>query len=1178
MARAIPVEDLQKPGVVEELTDAQLKRAHEKLHVLDAKLVDAGMAREYATVHGHDFVIAEMTKRGIEHPDKGDALDQETEKLESVTAATPDVSRGVMIAMEVLDAPEGVDNPHITLAYLGKIGDELKEGDDDRIASALAGVQEVSIDAPVTAKAHFTPGDDGHPCVVILSSAELDDVRRQVLSALESMRVPYHRDHGFIPHMTLAYHDDLAECGVDGIDIKESYKLVGPFFYWGDEKQEVETADPDWIAAVLESAEDEILVPQYISVVGSSVDGQGNDIDVLIRERPELIDSEQGWRESLMLLVRNLFSPDGEKRSVHISANQAGPHVSKGRGYVPTHDLVLRPRKEAAPVTAAAGGGRGFVLLGVGAATSSKHRYSGLLVDVAGSTVILDGLPHGKLVDEADAWLVTSDHGEVIPKQRLISREHGEMRPEIKSFSANGLTIEPKPVEHATDPSVGYEITYQGKRIVWAPRFYRFPEWAKGADLMFSEGCGWDRAIVFTGGTGGHMSMADAANAAEANDVKRLVFVHVGKPAQQALQSGKKPTFGELGVEGQTYALGSGGRQRGEAEQGDTGDDPDPQAASLVGDLRAAGGDGAVEPGAQYQLTKPMGLGVIDFAEPGAMWEEWGRQALEEAGALFVSTKVDGFRLSISHSSELVKIWSEDHKREFSDLPQMEPLRADLQGDIVIEGELLVKVGNEFVARPQIASFLAGKLEGDPFVTLYDILYDGEDIHEQTWEERYPRLKALGDKLGAHLQVLPQIRVTDEEGFMKAVERMGSLKGVGAVEGIVARRADQVYAFSADNAYAKLKRHLELKAFVLSEPEHKQNGWVYNIGFPDPPENLDTKDIIDVDGTRYMDMGRTFTSPEKLADQGQTLNVVVEEVLLMPDGSIALGKPAPQGPDLSRGPYPLDAVLSLAERMKVLKEYVTPVQAAASGDVVDVENEDAPTRGEVANLNWEESWQEAMPLKGLSENFVLHAHWRGLSEDETELDMERLLDTDHSLHYDLRLGTDRFKGWFGITIYAEGSERPASEEQVHPFLLMDDPKLSLGSTTKSFGPAAWLQIGVPEPYVSEPKGVGATSKKFAKFFALDHGTWRLGFARLHALEMWIEGSHLKGRYMWQYAQFGDRRAWVLTRPEDQTPYAKHHDREQVISELKGKGQRWLVWPKDPDDLAKGHDLIDTSDV
>jgi site-specific DNA-adenine methylase/SAM-dependent methyltransferase len=235
---------------------------------------------------------------------------------------------------------------------------------------------------------------------------------------------------------------------------------------------------------------------------------------------------------------------------------------------------------------------------------------------------------------------------------------------------------------------------------------------------------------------------------------------------------------------------------------------------------------------------------------------------------------------------------------------------------------------------------------------------------------------------------------------------------------------------------------------------------------------------------------------------------------------------------------------------------------------------DSETRGEAALRNWEQNWYEAMPISGKPLPFILHAHWRGLTEEEAKLDMDELLQTNNSLHFDLRLGTDQFNGWWGISLFAGTTEE--NREELRIFRMMHDPDEKLESWPKQFGPKAWLSVGVEGPLVVPPAGVGSTSKAWSKFFAVDRGTWRLGFARVHGVEIWLDGQHLKGRFMWQYAPLeqGGERQWLFTRPADQTPYAATHDFADVVSELARKGQKYLFWPKDTGDLSEGMLAVD----
>jgi len=111
-------------------------------------------------------------------------------------------------------------------------------------------------------------------------------------------------------------------------------------------------------------------------------------------------------------------------------------------------------------------------------------------------------------------------------------------RPEPGTFQARDLSIVNRPVLHTNHPTCGYQIEAAGLKVIWAPEFYAFPRWARGADLMFAEAATWNREIRFVGGVGGHLHVQAVARAAERNDIRRLVFAHIGRPTIAARDAG----------------------------------------------------------------------------------------------------------------------------------------------------------------------------------------------------------------------------------------------------------------------------------------------------------------------------------------------------------------------------------------------------------------------------------------------------------------------------------------------------------------------------------------------------------------------------------------------------------------------------------------------------------------
>lgn len=191
-------------------------------------------------------------------------------------------------------------------------------------------------------------------------------------------------------------------------------------------------------------------------------------------------------------------------------------------------------------------------LLGIGAAASPRYPPAGLLVRAARTRVALDGGPGAEAEGRLDAWLVTDERAELMPAIRRAARDR-DVEPAVAAFETKGLRVTPRPVIHTSHPAFGYLIESDGKRIVWAPEFMSFPDWADVADLMFAEAAGWNRPIRFAGGAGGHALALEVAEEARRRGVRRLVFAHLGRPTLRALDRGDRPPFGEIGVVGRTY-------------------------------------------------------------------------------------------------------------------------------------------------------------------------------------------------------------------------------------------------------------------------------------------------------------------------------------------------------------------------------------------------------------------------------------------------------------------------------------------------------------------------------------------------------------------------------------------------------------------------------------------------
>jgi len=283
--------------------------------------------------------------------------------------------------------------------------------------------------------------------------------------------------------------------------------------------------------------------------------------------------------------------------------------------------------------------------------------------------------------------------------------------------------------------------------------------------------------------------------------------------------------------------------------------------------------------------------------------------------------------------------------------------------------------------------------------------------------------------------------------------------------------------------------------------------------------------------------------PEKVVALGRTAESALAEV-----GTVDLVLPHPSA---------VRRFGDSGEVQRKLRQFRQEIRKQAPKPLLKP-REEGGTRAAAAYEHWEKDWIKAFPKDGEGE-FVYQHHWRGLNEDEVKLSDEQLMkDTGHSVHGDIRLSDGQgLWGWAVFLGRTQDNRRLEHLDKLIDWKEGDNIELA----PKLEQPKEWLEVGVGKPYVSPPGEAGSTANKFSKFFALDKGTYKMGVARRHAVEIFLDGAKLKGRYLIMFAPVGGRRRWLIDKPEDQTPWAESRDLADVISELKKKRQRWLYWSK-----------------
>jgi len=157
-------------------------------------------------------------------------IHNENEHSAMVALRIPDNLRQELQQAYPIMSDETRDDLHITLAFLG----DSRTLDKKKIAWAMVDftMNVKPIKTQLQGIARFVSGNENDPIVATIDSPDLPAFRQSLTDALDKHGIPYHKEHGFIPHMTIAYipkDDPMPLDTIEPLEINfnEAYLVVG---------------------------------------------------------------------------------------------------------------------------------------------------------------------------------------------------------------------------------------------------------------------------------------------------------------------------------------------------------------------------------------------------------------------------------------------------------------------------------------------------------------------------------------------------------------------------------------------------------------------------------------------------------------------------------------------------------------------------------------------------------------------------------------------------------------------------------------------------------------------------------------------------------------------------------------------------------------------------------------
>lgn len=131
--------------------------------------------------------------------------DGEHDNSAMVAFKIPDVLKVDLVVNNPWMPQDIVDELHITLCYLGDIRTLPRDKIEQAISAFAAAAEPLKVELQGIGR--FVSGMDQDPVVATFDSPgdELGELRQRLVEILEVSGIPYWDNHGFIPHMTMAY-------------------------------------------------------------------------------------------------------------------------------------------------------------------------------------------------------------------------------------------------------------------------------------------------------------------------------------------------------------------------------------------------------------------------------------------------------------------------------------------------------------------------------------------------------------------------------------------------------------------------------------------------------------------------------------------------------------------------------------------------------------------------------------------------------------------------------------------------------------------------------------------------------------------------------------------------------------------------------------------------------------
>jgi len=254
------------------------------------------------------------------------------------------------------------------------------------------------------------------------------------------------------------------------------------------------------------------------------------------------------------------------------------------------------------------------------------------------------------------------------------------------------------------------------------------------------------------------------------------------------------------------------------------------------------------------------------------------------SGSWIVQEKYDGMRVQLHKIDNSIKVFSYN-KKDITDKckEQVKELKEKKYGDCILDAELILFDGDEPLHRADtISHVFKGKYPDAKLrCHVFDIMrHNEENLLDEPLEKRITTLFNNYSSHSSDAINYPSKKDTREADNLKDLEEYSkTIMEMPTAEGVVIKDITSTYYVGTrkNPKWIKWKKFVDLDVIVLDKKKTKSNLYSYTVGIDVGPTDEESKYIKEVDGKKYMNVGKALNTKIEV-DIGDIIRVKVDEV------------------------------------------------------------------------------------------------------------------------------------------------------------------------------------------------------------------------------------------------------------------------------------------------------------